>query len=46
MNEWYEIRVKGQVGPGWAAWLDGMTLSPDRDATTVLSRPVGGHAAP
>jgi hypothetical protein len=45
MSEWYEIRVKGRLGPRWAAWFDGMTLSPGGDGTTVLCGPVADQAA-
>ena len=32
----YEIRVKGHLGPRWAARFDGMTLTRDGDGTTVI----------
>ena len=45
MSEWYEIRVKGRLGARWAAWFDGMTLTPGGDGTTVLRGPVADQAA-
>ena len=32
----YEIRVRGQLGAGWADWFDGFALTTD-GGTTVLS---------
>jgi hypothetical protein len=45
MNEWYEIRVKGQLGSRWAAWFDGMTVTSGGGGTTVLRGPVADQAA-
>lgn len=41
----YEIRVKGHLGPGWAAWFDGLSLTTEEDGTTVISGPVVDQAA-
>src|SRR5579871_2920591 len=41
----YEIRVKGHLGQGWAAWFDGLTLTALDDGTTVISGPVVDQAA-
>jgi hypothetical protein len=41
---WYEIRVAGALGGRWAAWFDGMTVSVDRDGTTVIAGPVADQA--
>jgi hypothetical protein len=41
----YEIRVTGHLGSRWAAWFDGMTLTPADDGTTVISGPVVDQAA-
>ena len=41
----YEIRVDGQLGPRWAAWFDGLSLTVDDDGTTVLRGPVVDQAA-
>jgi hypothetical protein len=32
----YEIRVQGRLEARWAAWFDGLTVTPDDDGTTVL----------
>ncbi len=45
MSEWYEIRVRGHLGARWAAWFDGMTLTPGGDGTTILRGPVADQAA-
>jgi hypothetical protein len=41
----YEIRLRGHLETRWAAWFDGMTLSHERDGSTVLSGPVLDQAA-
>jgi hypothetical protein len=41
----YEIRVQGHLATRWAAWFDGMTLTPQGDGTTVLHGPVADQAA-
>jgi hypothetical protein len=41
----YEIRVKGHLGPRWAAWFDGLSLTTEEDGTTVISGPVVDQAA-
>jgi hypothetical protein len=42
---WYEIRLQGRLDQRWAAWFDGMTVTPDVDGTTVLRGPVVDQAA-
>lgn len=32
----YEIRLKGRLEPRWAAWFDGLTLTPQSDGTTII----------
>jgi hypothetical protein len=32
----YEIRVKGHLGPRWATWFEGMSITALEDGTTVL----------
>jgi hypothetical protein len=32
----YEIRVWGHLGPRWADWFDGMTVTAAEDGSTVL----------
>jgi len=41
----YEIRVKGHLGSGWAAWFDGLSLTDDADGTTVIHGPLLDQAA-
>jgi hypothetical protein len=41
----YEIRVRGHLAARWAAWFDGMTLSPQDDGTTVVRGPIADQAA-
>ena len=41
----YEIRLRGHLETRWAAWFEGMTLSHERDGSTVLSGPVVDQAA-
>lgn len=44
-RSWYEIRVQGRLDRRWAAWLDGMTISPDTDGTTLIHGPVADQPA-
>lgn len=41
----YEIRLTGHLDARWAAWFDGLTISHERDGTTVLSGPIADQAA-
>ena len=41
----YEIRLQGHLDARWAAWFDGLSLSRERDGTTVLHGPVVDQAA-
>ena len=41
----YEIRVQGHLGARWAAWFDGLSLTNERDGTTVISGPVQDQSA-
>jgi hypothetical protein len=41
----YEIRLQGHLGPRWAAWFDGLSVSADADGTTVLRGSVVDQAA-
>jgi hypothetical protein len=43
--EWYEIRVSGRLADRWAAVLDGMTLVPQDDGTTVIHGLVADQSA-
>lgn len=42
---WYEIRVQGHLDQRWSAWFDGLTMTYDNDATTVLRGPLVDEAA-
>ncbi|MGY1806952.1 hypothetical protein ACI8AF_06235 [Blastococcus sp. SYSU D00669] len=41
----YEIRLTGQLDRRWAAWFDGLTLTPADDGTTSLRGPLADQAA-
>jgi hypothetical protein len=41
----YEIRVEGRLDTRWAAWFDGLILTPGSDGTTVIHGPVADQAA-
>ncbi len=41
----YRIRVKGQVGPEWSEWFDGMTITYDETNETILSGQIVDQAA-
>jgi hypothetical protein len=43
--ERYEIRLQGQLAPRWAAWFDGLSLSSEKDGTTIIFGPVADQAA-
>jgi len=41
----YEIRIKGHLDDQWAAWFEGLTISPEDNGDTLLSGPVVDQAA-
>jgi hypothetical protein len=41
----YQIRIKGQLDPQWAAWFEGMTITSTDEGETVLLGPVIDQAA-
>ncbi len=41
----YYIRVKGQFGPEWSEWFDGMTITCDEHSETILSGQLLDQAA-
>ena len=41
----YEIRLKGHLEARWAAWFDGLSLTPESDGTTVIRGSVIDQAA-
>jgi hypothetical protein len=41
----YQIRVKGHLGDHWAARFEGLTISQERDGSTLLTGPMADQAA-
>jgi hypothetical protein len=41
----YKIRVKGHLGDHWADWFEGLTISQEKDGSTVLTGPMADQAA-
>ena len=41
----YQIRIKGHLGPRWADWFEGLTISPEANGDTLLTGPVVDQAA-
>lgn len=41
----YQIRIKGHLGPQWADWFDGLTITLEEDGNTLLSGPVVDQSA-
>jgi hypothetical protein len=41
----YEIRIKGHLDQRWAAWFEGMTLTPENNGETLIAGPVIDQAA-
>ena len=41
----YEIRLRGRLGPRWAAWFDGFDVVDEDDGTTVVRGHVVDQAA-
>jgi hypothetical protein len=44
-NLHYEIRLNGHLAARWAAWFEGLSLTHERDGTTLLRGPVIDQAA-
>ena len=40
----YEIRIEGQLNPGWSDWLDGMTITLLEGSETLLTGPLADQA--
>ena len=40
----YQIRITGQLGPGWADWFEGLTVTLD-GGDTLISGPITDQAA-
>ena len=41
----YQIRVKGQLGPGWESWFEGMAVTPEAGGDTLLTGELADQAA-
>jgi hypothetical protein len=41
----YEIRIKGHLGPQWANWFEGLTITLEDNGNTLLTGPVSDQAA-
>ena len=41
----YEIRIKGQLGPQWTDWFEGVTITLDDNGDTLLTGQVVDQAA-
>lgn len=41
----FAIRVQGHLDARWSAWFDGLTVTTDKDGTTLIEGPVADQAA-
>lgn len=41
----YQIRLRGHLGPQWADWFAGLTITLEEDGNTLLSGPLVDQAA-
>jgi hypothetical protein len=41
----YQIRVKGQLGPQWADWFEGLAITLEEHGDTLLTGPIVDQAA-
>jgi len=41
----YQIRLKGQLGPQWTDWFEGLTITLRDNGDTLLTGPVADQAA-
>lgn len=41
----YEIQIAGHLGPEWAEWFDGLSVTAGPDGTTLLAGAVADQAA-
>jgi len=44
-DEYYEIRMRGQLDDHWSAWFEGLTLTPLENGKTLIAGPVQDQAA-
>jgi hypothetical protein len=41
----YQIRVKSHLGPAWADWFEGLTITLEENGDTLLTGPIIDQAA-
>ena len=41
----YQIRIKGHLGPEWADWFEGLTITQEGDGDTLMTGPLIDQAA-
>ena len=41
----FAIRVQGHLDARWSAWFDGLTVTTEKDGTTLIEGPVADQAA-
>ena len=41
----YQIRIKGHLGPHWAGWFEGLTITLEPNGDTLLTGPELDQAA-
>lgn len=41
----YRIRIEGHLGPQWAEWFEGLSITPEADGNTLLTGPLPDQAA-
>jgi hypothetical protein len=43
--KFYQIRIKGHLGPEWTDWFEGLTITLGEDGDTLLTGPVVDQSA-
>ena len=41
----YHIRITGHLGPQWAGWFEGLTITLEPNGDTLLTGPIADQAA-
>jgi hypothetical protein len=41
----YQIRIKGHLGPNWADWFEGLSITLEENGDTLITGPVVDQAA-
>ncbi len=44
-GNWYEIRVRGHLGPDWSDWFEGLAFTPLENGDMLLSGRIVDQAA-